>query len=99
MAGRFSKNRPFADPAKAARRLIEHAMAFQPPLDGWIDIEQLNHPFLFGDKASLAEFRAGMEYALSRSWLELHESGMLVRLIEFGAGVSREANFAPDTDY
>ena len=44
------KLRPFAYPNKAARRLLEHAHAFEPIQDGRIYIEKLNGPFLFGDK-------------------------------------------------
>ena len=43
-------DRPFADPEKAARRLLEHAHAFETVQDGRIYIEKLNGPFLFGDK-------------------------------------------------
>ena len=36
---------------KAARRLMEHARAFEPILDGRVYIEKINGPFLFGDRA------------------------------------------------
>jgi hypothetical protein len=85
MAGWFRKPRPFADPEKAARRLVEHARNFEPARHGWIGIDQLNHPFLFADKATQAEFKVGMEFALSQGWLELHESGTFVKLTQAGA--------------
>lgn len=71
----FTTPRPFADPERAARRLLEHAQVFEPMRDGRIDIEQLNHPILFGDKATPAEYSAGPNFAVSKGWLELHERG------------------------
>jgi hypothetical protein len=50
---------PFADPEIAARRLLEHAQAFEPVHDGRIYIEKINGPFLFGDKATPAESAPG----------------------------------------
>ena len=47
---KYTTDRPFADPDKAARRLMEHARAFEPVQDGRIYIEKINGPFLFGDK-------------------------------------------------
>ena len=98
MVGWFTKSRPFADPQTAARRLLEHARAFEPARQGWISIDQLNHPFLFADKATLAEFKGGMEFALSQGWLELHESDAFVRFTPAGADlVTAGTNLPPDT--
>ena len=44
---------------KAARRLMEHARAFEPVQDGRIYVEHLNAPFLFGDKGTRAEYSGG----------------------------------------
>ncbi|KRR06744.1 hypothetical protein CQ12_40835 [Bradyrhizobium jicamae] len=66
----------------AARRLLEHARAFQPIQDGRIYIEQINHPFLFGDRATPAGYSAGLAHAISHGWLELHESGTFVKLTQ-----------------
>ena len=49
---KYATERPFADPEKAARRLMEHAHAFEPIQDGRICIEKLNGPFLFGDQGT-----------------------------------------------
>jgi hypothetical protein len=84
---KYSADRPYSDPETAARRLMEHARAFQPIQEGRIYIEQLNHPFLFGDKATPAEYTAGLKYAVSQGWLELHESGTFVKLTQGGAGL------------
>ena len=54
---RYSTDRPYSDPDKAARRLLDHARAFEPVQDGRIYIEQLNAPFLFGDKGTPAEYK------------------------------------------
>jgi hypothetical protein len=72
---KYATERLFADPEKAARRLMEHAQAFEPIQDGRIYIEEINDPFLFGDKGTPAEYSAGLELAISRGWLEMHESG------------------------
>jgi hypothetical protein len=84
---KLTADRPFADPDKAARRLLEHARAFEPIQDGRIYIEKLNGPFLFIDKATPAEYTAGLELAISRGWLKLHESGTFVKLTQSGVPV------------
>ena len=81
---KYTTDRPFADPDQAARRLLEHAHAFQPVQDGRIYIEKLNGPFLFGDKGTPAEYRAGLDLAIARGWLLLHESGTFVKLTQSG---------------
>ena len=50
LALKLTADRPFADPEKAARRLLEHARAFEPIQDGRIYIEKLNGPFLFATR-------------------------------------------------
>jgi hypothetical protein len=82
---KLSADRPFADPDKAARRLLEHAHAFEPIQEGRIYIEKLNGPFLFIDKGSPAEYRAGLDLAIARGWLELHDSGTYVKFTPAGA--------------
>jgi hypothetical protein len=49
---KLTNERPFADPDKAAQRLLEHARAFEVVQDGRIYIEKINGPFLFGDSPS-----------------------------------------------
>ncbi|VIO68234.1 hypothetical protein CI1B_20210 [Bradyrhizobium ivorense] len=78
-------DRPYADPEKAARRLMEHARAFEPIQDARIYIEKINGPFLFEDKGTPAEYSAGLKLAIERGWLELHESGTYVRIKQAGA--------------
>jgi hypothetical protein len=82
---KYTADRLFADPDKAARRLMEHARAFEPVHDGRIYIEKINGPFLFGDKGTPAEYSAGLALAIERGWLELHESGTYVRFTQSGS--------------
>jgi hypothetical protein len=64
---KLTTDRSYADPEKAARRLMEHARAFEPIQDGRIYIEKINGPFLFGDKGTPAEYSAGLKYALAQA--------------------------------
>ena len=79
------ESRPYAEPEKAARRIVEIASTVEAVQDGRIYIELINHPFLFKDKASPAEYGAGMKLALDRGWLAMHESGTFVRFTPAGA--------------
>ncbi|MDA9519744.1 hypothetical protein XI06_05070 [Bradyrhizobium sp. CCBAU 11434] len=47
-------------------------------------IEKINAPFLFTLKATGSEFGAGLEFAVGRGWLEMHESGTYVRILPPG---------------
>ena len=82
---KLTADRPFATPDKAARRLLEHAHAFDPVQEGRIYIEKINGPFLFSDKGTPAEYSAGLDLAIARGWLELHESGTYVKFTAAGA--------------
>jgi len=82
---KLKEDRPYSDPEKAARRLMEHACAFEPIQDGRIYIEKINGPFILEDKATPAEYRAGLNLAIERGWLEpVHESGTFTRLTQAG---------------
>jgi hypothetical protein len=58
---KFANDRPFADPEKAARRIMEIASTVEPAQDGRIFVELINGTFLFKDKGSPAEYGAGMK--------------------------------------
>ena len=74
---KFSPDRPYSDPEKAARRLLEIAKAGRT---GWPDpIEKINAPFRFRERATPAEYSAGLKLAIERGWLVLHESGTYVK--------------------
>ena len=61
---KLTTDRPYSDPEKATRRLMEHAQAFEPIQEGRIYIEKLNGPFLFGDKRTPAEYSVGLDYGI-----------------------------------
>jgi hypothetical protein len=42
---KYTADRPYIDPDKAARRLMEHGRAFKPVQDGRIYIEKINALF------------------------------------------------------
>jgi hypothetical protein len=76
---KFSPDRPYSDPEKAARRLLEIANAVEAVQDGRIPIEKINAPFLFRERATPAEYGAGLKLAIERGWLVMHESGTYVK--------------------
>ena len=82
---KYASDRPYSNSEKAARRLLEHAHAFEPIQDGRVYVEKINGPFLFGDKGTPAEYSAGLELAIARGWLVMHESGTYVKFTPSGA--------------
>jgi hypothetical protein len=92
---KLTSERPYYDPDKAARRLMEHAHAFEPIQDGRIYIEKINGPFLFSDKGTPAEYSvAGLKLATERGWLNVHESGTFVRLTQSGADLFAQRTYS-----
>ena len=86
---KFTTDRPFADPEKAARRLMQHAHAFEPIQDGRIYIEKLNGPFLYVDRARRKSMWRASSSRIERGWLKMHESGTFVRFEQGGVGPVR----------
>ncbi|MBR1279645.1 hypothetical protein [Bradyrhizobium sp. AUGA SZCCT0283] len=82
---KYSADRPFADPEKAARKLMEIASTVEPVQDRRIHIEKINGPFLFSHGGNPAEYSAGLALAIQRGWLSVHESGTFVRFTQAGA--------------
>jgi hypothetical protein len=82
---KYADTRPFADPEKAARKLLEIANATEAVQDGRIHIEKINGPMLFKEGASPTEYSAGLRYAIDKGWLWLHESGTYVKFTPAGA--------------
>ena len=74
---KFAADRPFAEPTKAAHKLIEIASTVESVQDGRIPIELINMPFLQAG-GSADEYRAGMARAIASGWLWRHESGVYV---------------------
>ena len=81
---KFVTDRPLADPDAAALKLLELANAVEPAQDGRIYIEKINEPFLYKLKGTPAQYKAGLERAISNGWLWLHESGTFVKFTEAG---------------
>jgi hypothetical protein len=82
---KFAETRPYADPEKAARKLVEIANSVEAVQDGRIYIELINGPMLFEHKASPAEYKAGLALAIDRGWLTLDRSGTYVKFTATGA--------------
>jgi hypothetical protein len=82
---KFAETRIYADPEKAARKLVEIASTIEPVQDGRIHIEKINAPFLYQARATPAEYSAGLRLAIERVWLLMHESGTYVKFTEAGA--------------
>lgn len=82
---KFAEPRPYADPEKAAQRLLQLAHAFEPVQDGRIYIEKINGPFIYQDRGTPAEYGVGLKLCIERGWLVLHESGTFVRFTSAGA--------------
>jgi hypothetical protein len=82
---KYADTRSFADPEKAARKLLEIANTTEAVQDGRIHIEKINGPFLFTHGGTPAEYSAGLALAIARGWLWKHESGTFVRFTPAGA--------------
>jgi hypothetical protein len=82
---KFNNQRPYADPAVAARKLLEIANATEAVQDGRIYIEKINGQFLFKEGGTPEEYSAGLQLAIDRGWLWKHESGTYVKFTAAGA--------------
>jgi hypothetical protein len=63
----------------------EIATAVEAVQDGRIQIEKINAPFLFRERATPAEYKAGLNLAIERGWVVLHQSGTYVKFTQAGA--------------
>jgi hypothetical protein len=82
---KYVEPRAYADPEAAMRKLLEIANSVEPVQDGRIFIELINGPFLFELKGTPAEYKAGLNLAIERGLLWLHESGTYVKFTDKGA--------------
>jgi hypothetical protein len=82
---KFANERPYAEPEKDARKLIEIANTVEAVQDGRIHIEKINGPFLYDFKGTPDEYVAGLKLAIERGWLWLHESGTYAKFTQAGA--------------
>jgi hypothetical protein len=87
---KYATDGPYADPEKAARRILEIANAVEP-IQGRTHIEKFNETFLFPDRGSQAEYGAGLKLAIERGWLKMHESGTLVAFTRRAPSCSLDA--------
>jgi hypothetical protein len=81
---KYADTRPYADPEKAARQILEVANAVEP-VQGRIHIEKVSEPFLFRDKGTPANYGAGLTLAIERGWLTMHESDTFITFTPAGA--------------
>jgi hypothetical protein len=58
---KFATERPFSDPEKAARKLVEIANSIEAAQDSRIFIELINWPFLSEHKDSPVEYKADLD--------------------------------------
>ncbi len=82
---KFVSAHPYANPDDAARKLLELANAVEPYFENRILIEKINGPFLYQLKGTPAEYKAGLDRAIEKGWLVLHESGTFVKFTQAGA--------------
>jgi hypothetical protein len=82
---KFASDRPYSDPEKAPRKIVEIANSVEAGQEGRIYIELINGPFLYREKGTPDEYKAGLDLAIERGWLVLHESGTFVRFTQTGA--------------
>ena len=82
---KFAEPRPFANHDVAARKIVELANAVEAVQDGRIHIEKINGPMLFQLKVTPAEYKGGLDRAIEKGWLVLHESGTFVKFTQAGA--------------
>jgi hypothetical protein len=81
---KFVKPSQFADPAAAARKLVEIANATEAVQDGRIYIELVTGAFLEAG-GTPDQYRAALARAIALGWLSLHESGTYVQFTPAGA--------------
>jgi len=86
---KFAPYRPYSDPEKAARKIVEIAKSVEPGQEGRIYIELINGPFPYREKGTPDEYKAGLDLAIERGWLVLHESGTFVKFAEGEADMLR----------
>ena len=82
---KFVPNRPYSDPERAGRKIVEIANSVEAVQDGWIYIELINGPFLYRERGTPEEYKAALDLAIERGWLWMHESRTYVKFTQAGA--------------
>ena len=81
---KFAAGRPYSDPEKAARKIVEIANARGRA--GRPDPHRVDQRAVpVREKATPDEYKAGLDLAIERGWLVLHESGTFVRFTQGSA--------------
>ena len=81
---KFVGEQPFANADLAARKLVDFANATEAVQEGRIFIELINAQF-FKAGGTPDQFRAAVDRAIAKGWLERHESGTYVKFTQAGA--------------
>jgi hypothetical protein len=81
---KFVERSHFTDSDAAARKLVEIANATEAAQDGRVYIELINGAFLKAG-GTPDQYRAGIERAIAKGWLNQHESGTYVKFTPAGA--------------
>jgi hypothetical protein len=95
---KYAEPRPFADPEKAALKLLEIANATEAVQDGRIYIEAINAQFQFKEGGTPEEYRAGLACAVTKGWLWKHESGTYVKFTQACSRRVEQSNDVIATD-
>ena len=61
---KFASDRPYSAPEKAAHKRLEIANSVEAVQDGRIYIELINGPFLYRDRGTPDEYKAGLDLAI-----------------------------------
>jgi hypothetical protein len=83
---KFVEERPFADPAAAAAKLIEIARALRVD-DGRMPVGEWNDQFRAAG-GSIPEYVAGRDYAVAAGWIEMHECGGFLMFVNAGTNLT-----------
>jgi hypothetical protein len=79
-------DRPFADPAVAARKLLEIVRAKEIAVGQYTYTGVTNSAFVAAG-GSVEEYSAGRKYATAQRWFEIDSSGTRIVLLQAGAAL------------
>lgn len=83
---KFVESRPYANPADAARKLLELAIELRCP-QGWAYTGVTNMAFLRAG-GTVDEYGAARAYGTSQGWFEIDESGTRIMIKTTDAAVT-----------
>jgi hypothetical protein len=81
---KFKKDRPFATPEAAERKLLELANAVEADHAGRLSVEIINRQFREAG-GSYEEYGAAVKAAIAHGWITLHPSGAYLSFTQEGA--------------